>query len=54
MFKCLIFVQGLTSPSEKEVRTKLLTKLEKDQKINLQSLAEKFQHILNLRRTQQK
>ena len=30
MFKCLIFVQGLTSPSEKEVRTRLLTKLEQD------------------------
>ena len=48
MFKCLIFIQGLTSPSEKEVRTRLLTKLEQDQKITLQSLAEKCQCILNL------
>ena len=31
-FKCLIFVQGLTLPSEKEVRTRLLTKLGQDQK----------------------
>ncbi len=36
MFKCLIFIQGLTSPSEKEVCTRLLTKLEQDQKITLQ------------------
>ena len=49
MFKCLIFIQGLTSPSEKEVRTRLLNKLEQDQKITLQSLAEECQHILNLR-----
>ena len=27
MFKCLIFIQGLTSPSEKEVRTRLLKKI---------------------------
>ena len=47
-FKCLIFIQGLTSPSEKEVRKSLLTKLEQDQKITLQSLAEENQHILNL------
>ena len=48
MFKCLIFIQGLTSPSEKEVCTRLLTKLEQDQKITLLSLAEECQHILNL------
>ena len=35
MFKCL--------------HTRLLTKLEQDQKITLQSLAENCQHILNLR-----
>ena len=35
MFKCLIFIQRLISPSEKEVRTRLLTKLEQVQKINL-------------------
>ena len=49
VFKCLIFLQGLTSPSEKEVNTRLLTKLEQDQKITLQSLAEECQHSLNLR-----
>ena len=49
MFKCLIFLQGLSLPSEKEVRTRLLTKLGEDQKITAQSLAEKCQRILNLR-----
>ena len=49
MFKCLIFIQGLTLPSEKEVRTRLLTKLERHQKITLQSLAEECQRILNCR-----
>ena len=49
MFKYLIFIQGLNSPSEKELRTRRLTKLERDQKITLQSLAEEFQRILNLK-----
>ena len=49
MFKCFIFIQGLTSPSEKELHTRLLTKLGQDQKITLQSLAEEYQCILNLR-----
>ena len=43
------FHSGLTSPSEKEVRTRLLTKLEQNEKITLQSLAEECQRILNLR-----
>ena len=37
MFKFSILNQELTSPSEKKVRTKLLTKLEQDQNITLQS-----------------
>ena len=49
MFKYLIFIQGLTSPCKKEVSTRLLIKLEQDQKITLQSLAEECQRILNLR-----
>ena len=32
MFKCLIFIRRLTTPSEKEVRTRLFTTLEQDQK----------------------
>ena len=38
MFKCLIFIQGLTLPSEKEVHTKL----EQDQKITLLKNASVF------------
>ena len=49
MFKCLIFVQGLTAPKDAEIRSRLLTKLEQDQKITLQNLVEECQHILNLR-----
>ena len=49
MFNCLIFIQRLTSAFEKEGHTRLLTKLEQDQKIVLQSLAEECQRILNLR-----
>ncbi len=46
VFKCLIFIQGLISPSD----TRLLTKLEQDQKkITEQSLAEECQYVLNLR-----
>ena len=48
MFKSLIFTQGLTSPSEK-VRSRLLNKLEQDQRITLQNLDEECQRILNLR-----
>ena len=35
MFKCLIFVQGLTASKDGEIRSRLLTKLEQDQKITL-------------------
>ena len=44
MFKCLIFVS-----KNAELRLRLLTKLEQDQKITLQNLADESQHILNLR-----
>ena len=43
------FHSGLTSSSKKEICTKLFAKLEQDQKITLQNLAEECQHILNLR-----
>ena len=35
MFKCLIFVQGLTSNKDKVVRSKILTMLEQDMEITL-------------------
>ena len=49
MFKCLIFIQGLTTPKDAEIRSRLLTKLEQDQKITLQNLTDVCQRILNLR-----
>ena len=49
MFKCLIFVQGLTAPKDAEIRSRLLRKLEQHQKIMHQNLADKFQRILNLK-----
>ena len=33
MFKCLIFVQGLTSNKDKVIRSKILTMLEQDTEI---------------------
>ena len=48
MFKCLIFIQGLTAPKDAEIKSRLRTKLEQDQKI-LQSLMDECQCILNSR-----
>ena len=49
MFKHLIFIRGLTPPKDAEIRSRLLTKLEQDQMITLQNLADKCQRILSLR-----
>ena len=48
MFKCLIFVQGLTALKDAEIRSHLLSKLEKDLKLTLQNIAEECQWIMNL------
>ena len=40
MFKCLIFVQGLTSNKDKMIRSKILTMLEQDTEITLQKVSE--------------
>ena len=49
MFKCFIFIQGLTASKDAEIRSRLLMKLEQDQKITLQNLMDECQRILNLR-----
>ena len=49
LFKCLIFVQGLIALKDAEIRSRLLTKLEQDQKTSLQNLADECQRILDLR-----
>ena len=46
-FKCLIFVLGLNSPKDKEIRAKMLAKLKHDPYITLQSMSEECQRILN-------
>ena len=48
-FKCLIFVQGLTSSKDKDIRSRILTKLEQDSEINLQRITEECQRIMNLK-----
>ena len=39
-FKCLIFVQGLSAPKDKEIRSRILTITEKDLNIVLQKVKE--------------
>ena len=50
MFKCLIFVQGLTSNKDKVIRSKILTMLEQDTEITLQKVSEECQKLINIRR----
>ena len=47
-FKCLIFVCGLSSIEDAEIRTKLLSKIEVQPDITLQALTEECQRIVNL------
>ena len=48
MFKCLIFVQGLTAPEDGEIRTRILSKLEQNPQISLQMVAEECEWLTNL------
>ena len=48
MFKCLIFVQGLTALNDPAIRSRLLSKLEQDSKLTLQNIAEECQRIIDL------
>ena len=48
-FKCLVFVQGLTSNKDTEIRSRILTKLEMDSKLTLQKIAEEYQRMVNLK-----
>ena len=48
MFKCLIFIQGLTVPEDGEIRTRILSTLEQNPKISLQMVAEECKRIENL------
>ena len=50
-FKCLIFVHGLTSPTDEPIRTRLLSKLdtEEGKKLKVENLANEAIRVLNLR-----
>lgn len=49
MFKCLIFVQGLTSSKDKEIRSRILSIMNQDIEITLQKVTEECQKLLNLK-----
>ena len=48
MFKCLMYIQGLTAPKDVEIRSRLLSNLEQDLKLTLQNIPEECQCIINL------
>ena len=50
MFKCLIFVQGLTTPKDKEIRSRILTIMEQDPNITLQKVTEECQRLINIKK----
>lgn len=50
MFKCLIFLQELTARKDADhIYPHILTKIEKDQKLTLQAVAEECLRVINLR-----
>ena len=48
-FKCLIFAQGLVSAEDAKVRRRVLTKLENEQGLTLQKLAEDCQRVISVK-----
>lgn len=48
-FKCLIFVSGLHSSQYNDIRTKILSKLETDVAITLNSITEQCQQLANIK-----
>ena len=48
-FKCLIFTQGLVSAKDVEVRRRVLSKLENEQGLTLQKLAEDCQRVISIK-----
>ena len=47
--KCLLFVQGLISAEDAEVRRRVLTKLENEQGLTIQKLAEDCQRVISVK-----
>ena len=50
MFKCLIFVQGLTAVKNKDIRSRILTMMEQDPEITQQKATEECQRLINVKR----
>ena len=48
-FKCLVFVQGLTSSKDKDIGSWILTKLEQGSEVTLPKVTEECQRMLNLK-----
>lgn len=48
-FKCLVYVCGLTSENDVEIRTRLLTKIEDNNDVTLEQLSEECQRLFNLK-----
>ena len=49
MFKCLILVQGLMAPKDKDTRSEILTIMEQDPEITLQKVTEVCQRSINVK-----
>ncbi|KER19110.1 hypothetical protein T265_12001 [Opisthorchis viverrini] len=47
--KCLIFVAGLQSPHDADIRTRLLSQIKQDPELTLQKLTTERQHLINLK-----
>ena len=52
-FKCLIFVQGLVSAKNAEIRRRVLSKLENKPDLTLQKLAEDYKRIVSVSKDSQ-
>nr|VZI45759.1 unnamed protein product [Spirometra erinaceieuropaei] len=48
-FKCLIFICGLQSPKDADIRTRLLSKVQQNNSTTLQELAAECQTLINLK-----
>ena len=50
MFKCYIFVQGLTAPRNKNLKSRILSIMEQDSEMNSQKVTEECQKLINVKR----
>uniref|UniRef100_A0A5S6Q4R5 Retrotransposon gag domain-containing protein n=1 Tax=Trichuris muris TaxID=70415 RepID=A0A5S6Q4R5_TRIMR len=48
-FRCLVFVSGLHSPGDSEIRLRLLNKMETDPNVTIQALTEECRRIASLK-----